>query len=94
MMRQRQIARQGDRLLTEFFDLPLLLPQELLRLIKLLYCVSQLLSKQFVGRSKFAIRSRLFLSSRSLGIAASKEIPSRFVPGCLVLSDRFREKGS
>ena len=35
MMRQRQVTRQRDRLLAELFVLLLLLPQELLRLIKL-----------------------------------------------------------
>jgi len=94
MMRQRQIAWQGDRLFAELFDLLLLLPQELLRLVKLLFSVSQLLSKQLVGRSEFTLLCSLFLSPRSLGIATLKEIPSRFVPRCLVLTDRFREKGS
>lgn len=93
MMRQRQIAWQGDRLLAECFDVLLLLPpQELLRLVKLLFRLSQLLSKQFVSRLKLAVLGGLFLSPRSLGIAASKEIPSRFVPRYLVLTDRFREK--
>jgi len=94
MMRQRQIARQGYRLLAEFFILLLLLTQELLRLVKLLFCLSQRLLKPLVGRSKFAALCRLVLSPRSLRIATSKEIPGRFVPGGLVLSDRFREKES
>lgn len=92
MMRQRQIAWQGDRLLAELFDVLLLLPQELLCLVKLLFRLSRLLPKQFVSGLKFAVLCGQFLSPRSLGIAASKEIPSRFVPRCLVLTDRFREK--
>ena len=91
-MQQRQIARQRDGLLAEFFVLLLL--QELPRLVKLLFCLSQLLSKPFVGRSKFAVLGGLFLRPRSLRIATSKEIPGRFVPRRLVLSDRFREKAS
>ena len=93
-MRQRQIAGQGYRLLAEFFDLLLLLPQELLRLVKLLFRLSQLLSKQLVGGLKFTVLCGLFLSPRSLRVAALKEIPGRFVPRCLVLPDRFREKVS
>jgi hypothetical protein len=94
MMRQRQIARQCDRPLAECFGLLLLLSQELLRLIKLLFCPPQFLVKLFVGRSELPGFLDLFLSTRPLRIATSKEIPGRFVPRRLVLSDRIREKPS
>ena len=71
-----------------------LLPPELLRRVKLQFCLSQLFSKLLVGRAEFAVFRSLFLSTRSLHMATSKEIPGRFVPRCLVLSDRFREKAS
>lgn len=93
-MRQRQVAWQPYRSLAEFFILLLLLPPELLRLVKLQFCLSQLFSKLLVGRAEFAVFRSLFLSTRSLHMATSKEIPGRFVPRCLVLSDRFREKAS
>ena len=94
MLRHRQIAGQRYWLLAEFFILPLLLPPELLRLVKLQFCMSQRLPKLIVGRAEFAVFCDLFLSPRSLRIATSKEIPGRFVPRRLVLSDRFREKRS
>ncbi len=93
-MRQRQIARQPDRLPAEFFVLQLLLPQKLLRLVKLVLGLPQFLAKLFVGRSELPVFLGLFLSTSSLPIPTSKEIPSRFVPRCLVLTDRFREKES
>jgi hypothetical protein len=94
MMRQRQIAGQRDRPLAECFGLLLLLSQELLRLIKLLLCPPQFLAKLFVGRSESPSLLGLFLSTRPLRIATSKEIPGGFVPRRLVLSDRIREKPS
>jgi hypothetical protein len=81
-------------LLAEFFVLQLLLPQKLLRLVKLVLGVLQFLPKLLVGRSKLSVFLGQFLSPSSLRIPASKEIPGRFVPRCLVLSDRFREKVS
>jgi hypothetical protein len=93
-MRQRQVARQRDRPLAERFGLLLLLPQELLRLVELLFCPTQYLVKLFVGRSELPGFLGLFLSTRPLGVATSKEIPGRFVPRRLVLSDRFGEKPS
>ena len=93
-MRQRHIAWQCERPSAEFFVLQLLLTQELLRLVKLQFCLPQLLSKPLVGQAEFAVFRGLLLSTRSLGLATSKEIPGRFVPRRLVLSDRFREKAS
>lgn len=93
-MRQRQIARQPERLLAECFVLLSLLAQELLCLIKLIFGLLQFLANLFVGRSEFAVFRGQFLRSRSLRIATSEKIPRRFVPTCLVLTDRFREKGS
>jgi hypothetical protein len=93
-MRQRHIAGQRERPLAECFGLLLLLSQELLRLVKLLFCPPQFLVKLFVGRSELPGFLGLLLSPRPLRIATSKEIPSRFVPRRLVLSDRFREKPS
>ena len=57
-MRQRQVARQRDRLPAEFFILLLLLPQELLRLVKLVFGLLPFSAKLFVGRSKLAVLSR------------------------------------
>jgi len=86
-MRQRHIAWQRDRLSAEFFVLLLLLPPELLRLVKQLFGLSQRLSKLLVSRAEFAVFGGLFLGTRSLLIATSKETPSRFVPRRLVLSN-------
>lgn len=80
MMGQRQIARQGQRLSAKLFVLLLLLPQKLLRLVKLVFGTLQLLPKPFVGRSKFTVVCGLFLSPRSLCIATSKETSGRFIP--------------
>lgn len=93
-MRQRQIARQRYRLLPEFFDLQLLLPQQLLSLVKPLFGMTQFLAKLFAGRSELSVFLGQFLRASSLGIPASKEIPGRFVPGRFVLTDRFGKKES
>ena len=92
MMRQRHVARQRDRLLAEFFVLLFLLPQELLRLIKPILGVPQLLSKLFLGHAEFAVFCGQSLSSRALRIPTPKKIPRRFVPRCLVFSDGIEEK--
>lgn len=55
MMRQRQIAWQRDRLSAECFVLLLLLPPELLCLVKLQFGSSQRLSKLLIDGSQFAV---------------------------------------
>jgi hypothetical protein len=93
MMRQRQIAGQRHWLLAEFIVL-LLLPHKLLCLVEPVFDAPQFFAKLFVGRSELSVFLGPFLSPSSLCIATSKQIPGRFVPRRLVLTDRFREKTS
>jgi hypothetical protein len=94
MMRQRQITRQPYRPLAKFFVLPLLLPQKLPRPIKLVPGEPQFSAKLFLGRSELPVFLCQLLRPSPLRVATSKKIPRGFVPGRLVLSDRFREKAS
>lgn len=86
-MRQRKIARQGDRPLAEFFVLLLLLAQELLRLVKLVFGLLQFPANLVVGRFEFAVFCRKSLSPSSLRITTSKKISRRFEPRSLVSTD-------
>ena len=80
-MRQRQIARQRDRPLTQLFAFLLLLLLQLACLIKLVLGPPQFSAKSFVGRSKLPVFLGQFLSTNSLRVATAKEIPGGFVPG-------------
>ena len=80
-MRQRQIARQRDRPLTQLSASLLLLLYELACLIKLVLGPPQFSAKSFVIRSKLVVFLGPSLRPLPLRVATAKEIPGGFVPG-------------
>jgi len=58
MMRQRQIARQGVWLLSEFFVFPLLLTEQLLGMVQLIFCLSEFLTQPLNVGAEFATLCR------------------------------------
>ena len=89
-MLQRQVTGQRELLLSELFVFLFVLLEQLLRLVQLLFMFFQLSSKCFVVCSKLTIFLRQFFSPEC--VARSKEIYRSFIPGSLVLTDRFWEK--
>ena len=92
MMLQRQVTGQRELLLSELFVFLFVLLEQLLRLVQLLFMFFQLSSKCFVVCSKLTIFLRQFFRPSMLCVARSKEIYRSFIPGSLVLTDRFWEK--